>query len=476
MIPRYERMTMKEIYEIIQELRQDNSSNYKIKVLEKHKGNYNLKRYLQYCYNQRWNYWITKLPEDDFTATKYSIDFLTPDVFYGVFDKLRNRELTGHSAIEFLAKGLNSYFKEGRELFELVIARDIKAGVSIKTINKVFPDLLPEVPYMRCSTLVKGDMDKIFRKGYAICQLKSDGIFSYIIKQNDKVSLLTRAGTEWDSEELTVSMQNLPNDIVLVGEALIKDGDKVLDRKTGNGLINSFIKRYTTSDSSIEKIEQASEKAKTKLKLKLAENMDEWNYTDQNLHFSLWDILTVEEFEKGFSANTYQKRFTELSYLLPKCVIGDKLSIIPSVNVETIEEAMECANVYMQQGLEGAILKSPYLLFENKTSRLQVKIKAELDCDLLCIGVEEGTGKYMGMIGSLICESSCGKLKVNVGTGLNEKDRAKNPDEYIGKILTVKYNEKIKRKDSVDIWSLFLPVYIETRIDKNEANSLEEIE
>ena len=463
------------IYNILEELRHDNSTNYKVRVLTKYKNNEDLKKFFKYTYDTKINYYVTKLPIGDIRHSNYT-NILTSSEFYPILDKLKDREVTGNEAKSLFYEHLFHCGSFITHLYDLIISRDIKCNVGVKLINKVFPNLIPEVPYCRCSTLAKGDMDKIFRKGYAICQLKSDGIFSYIIKQNDKVSLLTRAGTEWNSEELTNSMQNFPNDTVLVGEALIKDGDKFLDRKTGNGLINSFIKRYTTSDSLVERIEQASEKAKTKLKLKLVENMDEWEYTDRNLHFSLWDILTVEEFERGFSANTYQKRFTELSYLLPKCVIGDKLSIIPSVNVETLEEAMECANAYMQQGLEGAILKSPYLLFENKTSRLQVKIKAELDCDLLCIGVEEGTGKYEGMIGSLICESSCGKLKVNVGTGLNEKDRAKNPDEYIGKILTVKYNEKIKRKDSVDTWSLFLPVYIETRIDKTEANSLEEIE
>lgn len=330
---------------------------------------------------------------------------------------------------------------------------------------------------MRCSKLDKGDMVKIFRKGYAICQLKSDGIFSYIIKQDGKVSLLTRNGTSWDSPSLSKDLAMLPDNTVLVGEALIKEEDRELDRKTGNGLINSFIKRHTTSDSLIEKIEQASDKAKTKLKLKFAENMDEWNYTDAYLHFSLWDILTVEELEKGFSANTYQKRFTELNYLLPKCTFTDsnKLSIIPSMNVESLEEAQAYAQEMMEKGFEGAILKSPYMLFENKTSRLQVKLKAELDCDLLCVGIEQGTGKYTGKIGSLICQSSCGNLVVNVGTGLTDKDREKDYSEYIGKIIAVKYNEKIERKES-DTWSLFLPVLLETRLDKTEADSLEEIE
>jgi len=465
---------MKEIRKIIDELRENNSSLYKEQVLNKYKDNETLKKFLFYVYNPRYNYWIAKIPEDNLMETKYPINFLESNLLFIAFDRLRKRGITGNEAIHFIKNTMNGFLQDGRELFELVLNRDIKCNVGVKLINKVFNNLIPEVPYCRCSSFDKGDFDNIFKDGYAICQLKSDGIFSYIIKQNDEVSLLTRAGTTWSSKELTIVMQNFPNDTVLVGEALIKDGDKFLDRKTGNGLINSFIKRYTTSDSLIEKIEQASEKAKTKLKVKFAENMDEWNYTEEHLHFSLWDMISVEEFEKGFSGNTYQKRFTELNYLLSKCIMGEKLSIIPSVNVGTVEEAMEYANAYMQQGLEGAILKSPNLLFENKTSRLAVKIKAELDCDLKVIGYEIGTGKYENMIGSLICESADGELLVNVGTGLTDKDRSIPFSNYLDKIVTIKYNERIKAKDSSK-YSLFLPVFIEIREDKTEADRLEDI-
>ena len=109
-------------------------------------------------------------------------------------------------------------------------------------------------------------------------------------------------------------------------------------------------------------------------------------------------------------------------------------------------------------------------------SKEQIKVKAEKDCDLLCTGIEEGTGKYVGKIGSLICQSSDGKLVVGIGTGLTDKDREKDPSEYIGKVIAIKYNEKIckQHKDGVT-YSLFLPVYLETRLDKTIADNFEEI-
>lgn len=83
------------------------------------------------------------------------------------------------------------------------------------------------------------------------------------------------------------------------------------------------------------------------------------------------------------------------------------------------------------------------------------------------------------MLGAIKCQSEDGLLLVDVGTGLTEENRRyfwDNQDKYLDKILTVKYNEKIKDKNK-DTWSLFLPVFIEWRdLEKTIADKLEEIE
>lgn len=114
---------MKEIYDIIQELRANNSSNYKIEVLEKHKGNYNLQRFLQYVYNPRWNYWMTKLPIEDMRHSEYTND-LTPSDFYPILDRLKNRDITGNEAKKVLADHLSFCGLMMFELYDLVISRD----------------------------------------------------------------------------------------------------------------------------------------------------------------------------------------------------------------------------------------------------------------------------------------------------------------------------------------------------------------
>ena len=464
---------MKEIYEIIQELRTNNSSNYKQEVLEKYKDNEKLKKFLVYVYNPRWNYFMTKLPDSE--LFRHFTNDLDEASFYNILGRLKNREITGNGAKSEFSQHLSICGADLWHLYELVIARDIKANVSTKTINKVFPNLIQETPYQRCSTLAKADLDKIFDSGFAYAQKKLDGIFSYIIKQDDKVKLLTRAGTEWESDTLTKRMEHFPNGSVLVGEALIKENGRELDRKTGNGWINSFVKRYDTLDSLQEKISQAKGKTLFKLEDKLKENIAEWYQTAERLHFEVWDILSIEEFEQGFSKRPYHQRLTELKYMVAKTNVMPYINFVDSVEVCNIEQAMEFANDLMSQGYEGAVLKHPEVLWENKTSRLMAKIKAELECDLLCIGVTEGKGKYKGKIGSLICQSSCGNLQVDVGSGLKEIDVNKDPDEFIGKIVSIKYNQRSESK-SKSTYSLFLPSFVEIRYDKTVADILEEIE
>ena len=51
-------------------------------------------------------------------------------------------------------------------------------------------------------------------------------------------------------------------------------------------------------------------------------------------------------------------------------------------------------------------------------------MKLEASVDLLWVDSIEGEGKAEGMLGAMCLESSCGKLKVNVGTGFTDKERA----------------------------------------------------
>jgi hypothetical protein len=74
-------------------------------------------------------------------------------------------------------------------------------------------------------------------------------------------------------------------------------------------------------------------------------------------------------------------------------------------------------------------------------------------------------------MGSVLAETSDGLLEVSIGSGFNDDDRELTPEDVLGKIVTVKYNEIIRDKNR-DKASLFLPIYQEFRLDKNTADEM----
>lgn len=121
--------------------------------------------------------------------------------------------------------------------------------------------------------------------------------------------------------------------------------------------------------------------------------------------------------------------------------------------------------------MRSLVLKDPKGPWEDKRVKHQVKMKAELEADLYCVGVTPGTGKFQGKIGALVVESKGREVKTAVGTGLSDAERSMDPAEFVGKIVAVKYNAIITDKKTGER-SLFLPVLVEVREDKTEPDAL----
>jgi DNA ligase-1 len=103
-------------------------------------------------------------------------------------------------------------------------------------------------------------------------------------------------------------------------------------------------------------------------------------------------------------------------------------------------------------------------------------LKVEAEVDLIVRGFNPGNGKNEKWFGSIICESSDGKIQVNV-SGFTDKDRErinKEKAQWIdSKIITVKANSIMKNDSGAS--RLFLPRFAEERLDKDTADSYEKI-
>ena len=459
------------ILEIIKELRADASLNYKKEVLARYSDYEPFKEFLIRVYNPRINYYMKKIPDVSKHETREHVE-QDMSGLRDVLNVISGRMATGNDAINYVRNFLIEANQTVRELFELAIGRDIRAGVGVGIINEVYKDLIEEIFYMRCSNLDEKTLERFdsMPDGF-LTQMKADGVFSYIIVQDGEISLLTRAGTPWTSNKLSEELKHLP-DCVIIGEALIKMEGRVLDRKTGNGMITSFIKKEDTLISLQEKVDSAKTQAQlAKSFLNQQLRVQKFDTIDGMLNFQIWDSLTFSEFEEGISPRPYTERFGEAIRL---SFMTQSLRPISSYRVYSMKEAQAIADEFIAEGGEGAVVKKLDAVWQDGTSKDMVKIKEVYDADLYCIGVKLGKGKYEGKIGSLILQTSCGRIEVDCGSGLTDLDRNKNPDEFIGKIIEIQYNKFIQSKKDKPA-SLYLPRFVEVREDKNTATSYEEI-
>jgi len=274
----------------------------------------------------------------------------------------------------------------------------------------------------------------------AIAQTKMDGMRANIIIENNKVSVFSRNGKPIQTFNRFDDITDL-NNIVLDGELLVVDKNKILDRKTGNGIINKAIvsdKRKTTI------LESESEMFK----------------------IILWDMIDINGWKSGFDPEPYTTRLGKL-----KSMKSDKrYGMVNSQTVEDLDETMILFNKMLKAGQEGLILKNQDMPWENKRSFHMVKIKEVKEIDLLIVDWIPGTGKYEGMLGALKCRNHDGTIEVSVGSGFVDKERQElTPANTIGKICAIKYNDIITDRTRKSK-SLFLPIFQEIRNDKTKPD------
>lgn len=416
-------------------LASNNSGNFKLEQLKSNKSDALLKEIAFQALNPMILFFIKKIPE----YIPNNVDpTMSLDRAIGELKYLSDRTYTGNAGIAHLRNVLESVSPDDALVVERIIEKDLWCGVSVATVNKVWPGLVQDFPIMLCSPSNEKTLKKMSFP--AIVEEKYDGARFNAIVLDGNVTFWTRNGKPIDlrgyMEEEFRQMAD-GRDIVFDGELLFDDGG-LADRKKGNGIVTKCI-RGTASDKEASGIVAV-----------------------------VWDLIPYEYWSTGSCYIPYKDRLMKLAGLSGNVVLSDKIRVAEHAVVDSLDEATAIYERYLSEGKEGIIIKDMSGTWENKRTKSQLKMKAELVCELKCVDILGGTGKYKGKIGALECESSDGLIKVSVGTGLTDEDREKNCMEYINKIVSIKYNARIKPKSGPE--SLFLPVFLEVREDKDEAD------
>lgn len=422
---------------MFEDLAANPSRNFKLDYLKQNADNETLREVVRLALDPFTQFYQRKIPAyTPNTGNTASLAAILPALF-----DLSHRLVTGHAAINHLQMMLEAVSSDDAKVLERIIQKDLKCGVQVSTANDVWMGLIKEYPVMLCSPYEQKLVDKINFPAYV--QLKEDGMRFNAIVTDGKCEFKSRNGKTIDLlgnlESQFVEMSH-GIDCVFDGELLVKIDGKIADRQTGNGILNKANK------GTISEAEAAMVTA------------------------TVWDMIPYAYFVDGYCPVPYSTRFMRLQ----ECTNLKRIEIVPSIIVDSLDEAKAIFEQYLIDGKEGIILKDAGGVWEDKRSKGQIKFKGELECDLKIVGLEEGSGKYQGKLGALLVESSDGILKVSVGSGLTDADRiALNSTTILGKVIAVKYNARIKNKQGEE--SLFLPIFLELREDKDVADHSKDI-
>jgi len=365
--------------------------------------------------------------------------------FWTMCQDLQDRKLTGHNArdaVEAMSKRFDSY--EWNTVCHRVLKKDLKAGISSSTVNKIAGKTKFKVPGfgVQLAQDSKGQQNKM--TGRKRLEGKLDGVRMIAIKAGNTVKLFSRNGKEFenfpDIEEairnITFKTSNIFN---------ITDDDIVLD---GEVMGESFQKL----------MKQARRKSDAQT---------------ENMVYNIFDVMPLSAFSKEKFNITQEKRTQWLEE--QRAIIEESPVLKVTQGIEVDLNTAEGHNVLkryandaVNAGLEGIMIKDLEASYECKRSSAWMKWKPVITVDLSIIDIKPGTGKYEGSMGSLICEGiDDGKrIHVQVGSGYSDEQR----DEYwnardtlIGQVVEVMADAVTKDQSDDEIYSLRFPRFVRFR-------------
>jgi len=365
------------------------------------------KEYLLAAYDPFTKYYMTKCAEG---RGHKEFDELT----WVILDKLSYRGLSGDEAKSIVNIHTMEMTEKSSNLFRMILNKDLRMGMGAKTINKVFPGLIPRHPIM----LAKG-----FERNRAIYPCFGEPKYhgNRAVFDFKKQKFLSRSGHD------IVGLDHLIE--AMPAYCFDYDGelrDHGMSFQKSNGQINS---------------DNPSPNAQYHVFAL---------YDSGNPYFEDRMVLEDLDFEHPF------------------------INVVPNELINDYEEAIKyysacvkASKQYKFKMFDGCILKTPRHKYQDRRCYDWMKIKDEESISLRVTGVYEGTkGKqFEGQLGGVYVFHK--GVKVKVGGGFGNSDRKKyydNPELIVGKIIDVLYQEV------TDDGSLRDPIFDGIRYDKEEED------
>jgi DNA ligase-1 len=359
---------------------------------------------------------------------------LSWDNFSLIITGFVNRSLTGNLARDTVANMMKSATKaEWNGWYRRILIKDMRAGFSENTVNKVVEKKWPEyaIPVFSCQLAHDSANHESKVTGKKLIEVKLDGVrVITVVYPDGRVDQYSRNGKE------LVNFPHVKDQLAKIAHTFAEP--MVLDGEIMSGSFQDLMKQIHRKSSA---------KANDAV-------------------LNLFDAITLTDFEKGESAVTQTQRsewlkawFAAHEAQLPNAtVVAQELVDLDTTDGQT--RYKEINAMAIAGGYEGIMLKDPAAGYECKRSVAWLKLKPFIEVSLTVVATEEGTGKNVGKLGALVCEGEDdGKLiKVNVGSGLSDSDRDsfyQSRDALLGQIVEVRADAITQNQDGT--YSLRFP-------------------
>jgi len=430
----------------IRDLESSDSRLHKERVIEKallasKLGSANAQCFLFNCYqayNPYYTFHVKQVPE---SAGIEHAENPWP-VFWGLLEGLRTRSFTGHRARDAIAETMKRFDSvEWNNLCRRVITKDLRCGISEKTLNKVLGKTEWRIPVFSCQ-LAQDSTDQPKKlKGIKRLECKLDGVRVLAVVQGTDVTLYSRNGKQF---------ANFPQ----IAQA-IEDNRKALTVPIHTSY--SYVLDGEIVGESFQKLmKQAHRKS---------------DAVTDGMVYHVFDIIPLDSFIEGHYNAQQHKRIEMLERIRARLPEDGPIQIMNGLDVdldtaEGHDIMQRYAEAAVEGGFEGIMIKSmdaPYLC---KRTDSWMKWKPTITVDLSIVGFEEGTGRNLGRVGAIICEGDDNgrHIQVNVGSGLSDSNR----DEYwhsradlVGHLVEVQADAVTQNQDGS--YSLRFPRFLRFR-------------
>lgn len=352
---------------------------------------------------------------------------------------LVNRQITGNTARDMINHMMKSATaKQWNGWYRRILIKDLRCGVSDKTINKMVEKNYPKytVPVFSCQLAHDSVNHETKVSGRKRIEVKLDGVrVITIVYPDGRVDQFSRNGKELLNFEHI--KQQLQDNAATFTEPMVLDGEVM-------------------SSSFQDLMKQVHRKDNVR-----ADDAVLW----------LFDALPLSAFEQGICHIKQRDRSDWLNQWYNSKLLKSMANVQcldhAVVDLDT-EEGQRLFAMYnksaIENGYEGIMIKDLDAPYECKRTVSWLKLKPFIEVSLTVVETEEGTGKNVGRMGALVCEGTeDGRLiRVNVGSGFSDQQRQDFWDCKVdGHVVEVRADAITQNQDGS--YSLRFPRFVKFR-------------